>query len=70
MWGLLTTPHAPITDNDNLENKPYFCLGLLYNLTDLIIPFYSRWIILGIFYPFSPLSPSRDITPLVSLDDF
>ena len=57
MWGLLDTSHALLTDNDNLENKPYVCLGLLDNLADLLVVFDARSIIIGIFDPFSP---SRD----------
>ena len=67
MWGFLATSHAPITDNDNLSNKPYFCLGLLDNLADILIPFDARYIILGIFDPFST---SRYGILLVTLDDF
>ena len=54
-WGFLATSHAPITTNENLQNKPYFCLVLLANLADLLIPVDARSIILGIFDPFSPL---------------
>ena len=39
MWGFLATSYAPITANENLENKPYFCLGLLANLADILRPF-------------------------------
>ena len=42
MWGILDTSHATITDNDNLENKPYFCFVLLANLADILIPVDSR----------------------------
>ena len=66
MWGLLATLHAPITANENLSNKPYFCLGLLANLEDLLRPVDARSIILGIFDPFSP---SRYVIPLGMLDD-
>ena len=66
MWGFLATSHAPITANDNLENKPYFCLGLLANLAYLLIPVDATLIILGIFYP---LSPSQYGIPLGQWDD-
>ena len=52
MWGLLATSHDPITANDNLANIPYFCLGLLANVTDLLITVDARPVILGIFIPF------------------
>ena len=29
MWGFLAISHNPTPANDNLSNKPYFCLGLL-----------------------------------------
>ena len=66
MWGFLTTSHAPITANENLVNKPYFCLGLLANLTDLLRPVDSRLIILDIF---DAVSPSLDSILLGALDD-
>ena len=65
MLGLLSTSHAPFTDNDNSKNESYFCLGLLSNLENLLRPVYDRSIILGIFDPFSP---SRDGIPLGALD--
>ena len=68
MWDFLATAHAPITMNDNLENKPYFGLVLLANLADLLIPVDARSIVSGIFYPFTPLSPSRYGIPLGVLD--
>ena len=43
--GVLVNSHAPITANENLENKPYFCLGVLANLADLLIPVDTRLII-------------------------
>ena len=57
MWGFLSTSHAQTNANDNLSNKPYFCLGLLTNLSDLLIPVYARSIVLGIFTPFLPFLP-------------
>ena len=66
MWGVLNTSHDPITANENLSNKPYFCLGLLANLADILIPVDSRSIILVIFDPFYP---SRDGIPLGTLGD-
>ena len=54
MWELLATSHAPNTANDNLANKPYFCLGLLDNLIDLLITLDNRLIILGGCIPFLP----------------
>ena len=66
MWGLLATSHAPISDNDNSANKPYFCLVLLSNLANLLRTVDSRSIILDIFNTFSP---SRDGIPLDKLDD-
>ena len=67
MWGFLFTPHAPITDNESLANKPYFCLGLLANLEDILSPVDAISTILGIFDPFSP---SQDDIPLGTLGDF
>ena len=60
MWRFLATSHAPITANDNLDNKPYFCSVLLANLEDIIRSGDDRLIILGIFDPFDPLYPSQD----------
>ena len=54
MWGLLATSHSPITANDNLSNKPHFCLGLLFNLADILGPVDARSIILGTFDLFYP----------------
>ena len=54
MWGILDTSHATITDNDNLENKPYFCFVLLANLADILIPVDSRQITSGILITFIP----------------
>ena len=65
-WGFLSTSHATIRVNENLPNKSYFCLGLLENLADLLIPVDTRLIKLGIFDPFSP---SRDGIPLGALDN-
>ena len=42
MWGFLATSYDPITANDSLGNKPHFCLGLLDNLSYLLIPFDAR----------------------------
>ena len=53
--------------NENLSNKPYFCLGLLANLADLLRQVDARSIILGIFDPFYP---SWGGIPLVTLDDY
>ena len=64
MWGFLATSHAPINANENLENKPYFCLNLLANLVDLLRLVDARPIILGIFIPFIP---SQDGIPLDEL---
>ena len=69
MWGFLATSHAPIAANENLENKSYFYLFLLANLTDLLRTVDARSIILGIFDPFSPLSASPYGIPLGALDD-
>ena len=38
IWGFLATSHFPTTANYSLANKPYFCLGLLANLADLLSP--------------------------------
>ena len=54
MWGFLATSHAPITTNDSLANKPYFCLGLLANLEYLLRLVDARSIILGNLYTFFP----------------
>ena len=54
MWMFLATAHAPTTANENLENKPYFCLGLLANLADLLRPVNTISIVLVIFLPFLP----------------
>ena len=67
MWGFLATSHAPITDNENSENKPYFCLGLLSNLADILRPVDAILIVLGLVYPFSP---SRDGISLGALDEY
>ena len=66
MWGFLATSHYPITDNENLANKPFVCLGLLANLTDLLRPVDDISIILGIFDTFPS---SQDGIPLGVLDD-
>ena len=66
MWGFLSTSHAPNNANENLSNKPYFCLGLLANLADILRPVYFRLIILGFFDPFLP---SLYGIPLDKLDD-
>ena len=57
---LLATSHAPITDNENLSNKPYLCVGLLSNLVDIPRAVDTRSIILEIFDLFST---SQDGTP-------
>ena len=49
IWGFLAASNAPITANENLSNKPYFCLGLLANLAYIMIPVDARSVILGIF---------------------
>ena len=54
MWGFLAASLAPITANENLSNKPYFCLGLLSILAYILRPFDSRSVILGIFIIFVP----------------
>ena len=64
--GVLVTSHAPITANENLANKPYFCLGLLAKHADLQRPVDAIPIILGIFNTFSP---SWDSIPLGTFDD-
>ena len=56
MWGLLATSNDPIAANENLSNKPYFCLALLSNLVDILRPFDARSIILGVFDPFYPFA--------------
>ena len=66
MWGFLITSHAPINANENLVNKPYFCLGLFSNLVDLLIPVDTILIILDIFDTFSP---SLDSIPTGASDD-
>ena len=69
MWKFLATPHAPISTNENLSVKPYFCLGLLANLEDTLIPVHYRSIILDIFDNFSSLYISQYGTPPGALDD-
>ena len=69
MGRLLSTSHDPTTSNDNSSNKPFF-LGLLFNLSDLLIPVDSRSSIFGIFDPFSLLPPLRDVTPLGALENY
>ena len=54
MWYFKATKYAPITDNENLANNPYFCLGLLSNQGDLLVPDDYRSIILGCFDTFYP----------------
>ena len=54
MLGLLATLYAPITSNYNISHKQYLCLGLFFNLADILIPVYARSIILGMFDPFFP----------------
>ena len=54
VWEFLATSHAPTTDNDNLSNKPHFCLGLLDNLEDLLRAAYSISNILDFFITFLP----------------
>ena len=66
MWGFLSTSHFPITANENLANKYFFCLGLLANLADLLRPVDSRSIVLDLFDTFSP---SLGGIPLGVLDD-
>ena len=48
VWGFLVTPYDPTTANENLENKKYFCLGLLSNLEGPLRPIDNRSILLGI----------------------
>ena len=64
MWRLLATSHVPINSSQNLSNKPYFCLGLLSNPTDILRPVDARSFILGIFHLFYP---SRYGIPLGTL---
>ena len=54
MCGFLATSHDPITANDNLANKPCFCVGLLANLVYILIPVDARSNLLGIFDLFLP----------------
>ena len=64
MLGLLATLNYPINANNNLANKPNFCLGLLTNLANILIPFDARSIILGIFdtfYPFARWHPTEHV---------
>ena len=42
MWGFLGTSHTPIDTNNDLANKPYFCLVLLANLADTMRPVDDR----------------------------
>ena len=73
-WGFLDTSHDPTTDNESLANKTYFCLGLLANLEDLLIPVDARSIILGILDPvlYSEYHSStlRYVIQMSALDDF
>ena len=52
IWGFLATSQATTTDNENLSNKLYIFLGLLANLSDLLITVDAGSTILGIFDPF------------------
>ena len=74
MLRLLSTSHAQITDNDHLANKPYFCLSLLGNLSDLLRLFDTRSIILGVFglvlHSEDPFYPLIDGISLGALDFF
>ena len=69
-----STSHDPTTANDNLENKSYFLIGLLFHLVDILIPVDARLIILGIFhlvFHSEGLSfPSNYGIPLGTLDGF
>ena len=42
MWGVLSTSPATNIDDENLENKPYFCFDLLANLEDILRPVDAR----------------------------
>ena len=65
MWVSLATSHAPITTYENLSNKPFFCLGLLANLVDLLGPVDAILIVLGVFILFLP----RDTAYLLGMLD-
>ena len=67
MLGFLATSYAPITDNDILTDKPYFCLGLLSNLADLLRPVDS---ISTLLLFFGPYSPTRDGVPMGTIRDY
>ena len=67
MLGFLATSYAPITDNDILTDKQYFCLGLLSNLADLLRPVDSISILLVLFGPFSH---SQDGVPMGTMRDY
>ena len=67
MWEVLSTLPYPNIANNNLENKSYFCLGLLANLVYLQRLFDARSSVLVIF---DPLYPSRDVIPLGALGEF
>ena len=67
MWDFKATSNAPTTAYENLTNKPYFCLSLLANLADILIPVDVRLIILDIF---DTLFPPQDGIQLGALDGF
>ena len=67
---LKSTSHYSVTDNENLEIKPYLCLGLVANLEDLITSVDSISSIFRIFDPCSPLSTSRYGIALGALDGY
>ena len=69
MWGFWATPQDPTTTNNNLANKPYFCLFLLSNRIDDLIPFLAKLFTLCIFDPFSSFYTSWYCIPLVALDN-
>ena len=50
------TLYDPTTAIDNLANSLYLCLGLLYNLSDLLRPVDNRLVILGILDIFCTLN--------------
>ena len=68
--GGLSTSRAPITSNESLENKQYFCLDLLAKREYILRPVDARSIILVIFDPFYTLSTFLSGIPLGALDDY
>ena len=74
MWGFLSKSHDPINANENIENRPYICLGLLSNLEDRQRPVDYILIILVILYIVlyseDHFSPSWGGVPLGALYGF